>query len=104
MMPPWMEQPINPPQPQATGVSRPCDYCDVEIREGDGCVELFDGILGKSPKSGQGIVVDTAPGGNVSLIVHKECLLQSLIESEPELDPFRFCAGCGVNLTDSDDD
>jgi hypothetical protein len=103
MIPPWAEQPIHLPQ-HTSAISRPCDYCKVEIREGDECIEVFDGVLGKSPKSGQGIVVEGVPGSNETTIVHRECLLQTLIESDPEIDPFRFCSACGVDISDPDDD
>jgi hypothetical protein len=66
-----------PPPANVVYLRRICDYprCGGYIERDDPCVELFDGVLGQSKKSGQPMVVDAGTTPEKSVVLHPQCVI-----------------------------
>lgn len=91
-----------------------CDHCPDDIEVDEPSVELFFGVLGRSPKAGFLMVVNATAEPERAVTLHPRCVVGFCLENiddalpdemtveycpncESKLDP-RFCPSCGMKV------
>jgi hypothetical protein len=84
-------------------VCLPCDYCGGLMEPGEEATELFYGVIGKGPKSGQPMVVESALVDHPVVSLHLWCIKpfvkECLYIEDDEEETARYCSGCEAKLS-----
>lgn len=93
-----------PPTMNPCELVKKCSQCDDNIEVDEPCIELFFGILGRSKKSGQLMVLDASSEPDPPIILHTYCVVSFSIDNIDDSMPDDFgeniCQHCESKLDD----